>query len=638
MNGGYWKVILVAAAAGLLGGCDCKDRIQNLFYGSDRDRSVSQGVTEDGEPTSRMREVEPNDTADQATSIPLRSELRPMYGAIDPAEDVDWFKLDVKDGEDWLVELTVEPEDEDLDIAIYLEIPGSGDEAPLLYDVAGPGEAEQIPMLGVPADQGRRFFVTGVDGGTGEYRIDVRRRLSAASVAVAPNDYPHLAQHLELPGEIQGFYDRPHDRDIFFVPAEYLQAGVYSLELSAIPDLPQTLRIYGDQDLETRLMEISVSGREPAVIPNLSLGADAGGGLYFVLTAGEGYDRDRGYRLRVIEHPPAGDYVLEREPNDSAGTAQRINLGDRVRGYIHTPNDVDRFRFVIGQPRREGDEESDEQTRQEEERRRLADELDPLVESDEEPGDEPSIIDPWEMVPEKDPHSYVVQARLRPLGEAHRFGLRWIPDEGSGLRPRRLEADNAEQELVICNKVVDDGEFHIEVSSLETTEAFRPRTFDYELELINVAEMPGIEVEPNDTPEQADRLPMGERRSGFIATEGDVDVYAFIVGPDEPVEIGVDESDDEADGEPSRPSAPVASLGWEAPETENVRVHLEANRLNLGFEILDDEGGRVAHVNRAGPGSDEVLNIDLPHGLYYVAVRASSGSLCEPYHLEVTTQ
>lgn len=621
-----WKKIGVLVVLVALGGCDCEDQARSLLYG-EQDQAVTP-ITDDGDDEpSRKREVEPNDSPDNATPIELSSEMRPIFGSIDPVDDVDWFSLELDADEPWVVELTVEPKSSDLDVAIYLEVPGESDWAPLMYDIADAGEAESIPMLNVASGEPRRFFVTGVNDVEGDYRIDVRRRLSAASVAMAPNDHPHLAPTLDVPGEIQGFYDRPHDRDVFFVSAESLSAGVYTLELSAVAGLSQTLRIYDDAELESPLMEIPVGERHPAVIPNLSLEAEEGEGLYFVLYAGESFDRENGYRLRIIEHPVDGDYGIEREPNDTANTAQIVDFGAPLRGYLHSPGDVDRFRLVIDEPEEEEADASEDDEEEFDEYRQ------PPI--DEESEEEPELIDPWAPVPEKERPEYVVQAHLRPLSDAHTLAMRWIPGDGTGAEEREMRAANAEEGLIVCNEVLDPGEYDIEVRALETEEGFRPRSFDYEFEIINIADKANLEIEPNDKPEQADRLLRGESRAGFIASDGDVDVYAFMVGPEEPYEEETDASDeDESDVQ----GVGSASSGWEAPEVERVRIRLEGNRLNLGFRLLDDEGGRVAHVNEAGPGSDEELNIDLPHGLYYVAVSASSGSLCEPYRIEVNTQ
>ena len=637
MSGGYLKFVVVLVIA-FAGGCDCKNQVRSVFYGSGDTPATPLGDPED-EVRAEVWEEEPNDTPEDATPISLSSETRPVYAAIDPAEDVDWFALNLEGDKAWMVELTVTPKDDELDLAIFLEVPGGPDRTPLMYHVADAGEAEIIPMLSVKPAQPRRFFVTSANGRTGEYTVDVRRRLSAAAVSMAPNDFPDLAMELAVPGEVQGFYDRPHDRDVYYIPAEALQRGIYSLEVSAVPGLTQTLEIFGDERLEAPLLQMSVSERAPAVIPNLSLSAERGQGLYFVLYAGEAFNREHGYRLRLLEHPPADGYLVEREPNDTAETAQSIEVGARLRGYLHSPEDVDRFRFTLGKEEEEAADEPEEDDTVEE-----TDEDEQIVDEE----TEQVVEDPWEGVPEKDAPSEILQVRLNPLGEAHRLGLRWLGEQDSDSEALELRASSSDEGLVICNQVLERGEFHFEVYSTQTEEGFRPRNFDYEVKIVNIADDPLLEVEPNATPEQADRLPVGSERVGYIATEGDVDVYAFVVGPDEPVVLSgesevLEAEDDHQEGEEGEQAeeeqaeavAVQAPSPWEAPETESIQIRLHGNHLNLGFQLLDDEGGRVARVNEAGPGGDEELVIDLPHGLYYVAVSASSGASCEPYRIEV---
>ena len=661
MNIDNWALALLAGCV-VMAGCDIEDRLRSVMY--DEPESATP-IAESDEDARQRQTVTPGERAREAYEIELSQQMDPIFAQLESGEQTHWYSLRSDDGETQMAELSVTPEDSELDIVIHLEVPGS-EEPALRYDIADAGETEEVPMLAVPGDEPRRISISGADSSQGSYRIDVRRRLTAATVAMAPNDVPELATTLDVPGEVQGFYDRPHDRDVFFVPAESLRAGVYSLEIGAVPGLTQRLRIYGDRSLDEAIMDIGVSEDRPSVIPNLSLSADEDEqeGLYFVLTAGEDFDREQGYRLRLIEHPDLGDeeFTLEREPNDTPGAAQSIDFREPVRGYFHTANDVDRFRLAIEddeQDDEDGDDETDEETGTDEEEYdeyagRLGDSSDDDKpdEDDADTDDEQDLFDPWAPVDDKEAPEYVVQTRVTPLSEAHRIGVRWIPGEDTGEQPVELRADDSDEELVVCNRIIGPGEYDIELRATDSDASFRPRSYDYELEVLNIAEQPGLEIEPNDEIDTADRLEMGQSRTGFIATEGDVDVFAFVVGPDEPQptddgaeeeresgdDVGdLDAGDDGDDGEEESDSSSYAAEagGWEAPDTETVTVRLEGNPLDLGFELLDDEEGRVALVDDAGPGSDEELQIDLPHGLYYVAVRADSGAVCEPYEIEV---
>ncbi|MBA2661197.1 MAG: hypothetical protein H0U74_02820, partial [Bradymonadaceae bacterium] len=325
-----------------LAGCDCEQRVRKLAKPSDEKRVAAR--TEFAQ-IDQLSEVEPNDGPRQATPIVIRNELRPVHAEIDSAQDIDWFSVTSEGEERVMVELSVEPSDAALNVAIYLEVPGALDVEPLLYDVARAGEIESIPILLIGPEP-LRFFVAGVGGTVGKYTIQFRRRLSGGAIEAEPNDFAHTPTALTIPGEIQGFYDRPRDRDIYHVGADQLKGEVYSLEITSIEGLTQSVNVYADARLEQPLLSLSVTSRGPASIPNFALPAEAQG-LWFVLSAGEGYDRQRGYRLKILEHPAETEFTLEREPNDTEANPQPVVLGEVLRGYLHDPTDVDRFRLTL---------------------------------------------------------------------------------------------------------------------------------------------------------------------------------------------------------------------------------------------------------------------------------------------------
>jgi hypothetical protein len=592
--------LLVALILVSQSGCDCEGKVREA-----RKASVDRKVAERPQPSvteQQRRESEPNDSPERATPIGLAQELRPIHAEIESADDVDWFVIEPAEGARGLYELTIEPRDEGLDVALYLEAPGHEQLPPMLYDLEGPGKSESIPILEVDSKP-VRFFVTGKGGSRGAYVVDLRRRLSAGAVAAEPNDYPEVATALSVPGEIQGFYDRPGDRDVFFVAPAHLKEGVYSLEVGAVPGLSQHVRVYDRASLERPILQLTVSPRQGATIPNIALGG-APQGLWFVLeSADENFDRQRGYRLRLIEHPaPGGGYRLEQEPNDTAEAAQAASLGEVVRGYLHEPSDVDRFRVELAAAPAAAQEVASRPEAPSD--RREEDRDDGAL------GQTRPAVDYWEAVPLKQPHRHVVQVRLTPLSQRHQIGLRWITDSATSGRHQDLTPLRAGQPLVFCNHVVEAGSFDVEVRSVQMDEQQPAQGYDYELAFDDIASQQGLEVEPNDELVQADRLVTGEERIGYISLEGDRDFYAFVVP-------AVDDGPEDEEGQ------------------RRVKIVLRGNSLNLGFQLLDDEGGLVADVNRTGAGADEELAMDLPRGLYYVAIAATRGSSCEPYRLSL---
>lgn len=116
-----------------------------------------------------------------------------------------------------------------------------------------------------------------------------------------------------------------------------------------------------------------------------------------------------------------------------------------------------------------------------------------------------------------------------------------------------------------------------------------------------------------------------------ISAAGDVDVFAFAVPF--PTPAAQPEQGTAKAGAPSNAAAQASPV---PPKPRKVHLTLGANPLNLGFKLLDDEGGLVAQVNRSGAGGEERLQIDLPPGLYFVHVAAKRGSGCSPYTLSVS--
>lgn len=645
-----------------LASCECEERVRKMISNpGERQEQVEKAKQRRslGE-SSAPSEQEPNDFVEQATLVELGGDTRPIEGAIGDGDDEDWYALTSRNGESWQVELNVQPADDALDPIVRVEV-ASGDDAPIEYNLGSAGEAEVIPILGVSSVP-QRILVAGADGSTGDYEISFQKRLSGGTVEAEPNDDIDAATRFEAPGEIQGFYDRPGDRDVFYVSREALEGDVFNLEVSPIAGLTQDVRVYTHRSFESTYLTFRVPPDRAAGVPNLALPPDVLG-VWIVLTAGESYDRESSYRLKLLSHPPA-DHELEAEPNDTAAAAQKIELGARLAGYFHLHEDVDRFRvFVDGIPDGEPAEDDSEQAQPEEGEpsegepeegepsegdadavEEAESELEELEQDDEEQqGDgeleEPQLPpDPLEAVDDKEPPEHLVRVSAAPAREEDTIALGWgASAEGSELQI--IEADEAGKPVVLCNQVVEDDSIDVEVRLLDAAEAGLQTGFDYRLVAEDVQSKEGLEIEPNGTREEADKLTAERPRTGYIAKSGDVDVYAFAVPhpapepqAEQPAE-GLGE-DDRAMRQPAdAESAPAASPAPMTPR--KVHLLLGANPLNLGFEVLDDEGGLIAEVNRAGAGAEERLSLDLPPGLYFVHVKARRGSSCEPYEISV---
>ncbi|QDG54339.1 hypothetical protein FIV42_27415 [Persicimonas caeni] len=579
--------------------------------------------------SSAPKEEEPNDFPKQATLFELGGDLRPIEATIGQSDDKDWFALTSQNGETWQVEATVTPKSDTLDPVIRVAVADS-DDAPITYNIAGPGEPETIPILAV-SSTAQRVMVTGNDGTTGDYEFSFQKRLSGGAVESEPNDDIDVATRFEAPGEIQGFYDRPEDRDVYFVPRKNLTGEAFTLEVSPIDDVMQQVRVYTHRDMKAPYLSLHVPPTEAAGLPNVSLPDDVLG-VWIVLTAGDSFSRDQSYRLKLLGHPPV-EHGLEVEPNDDAETAQQIDSSTKLAGYFHSIEDVDHFRlFVDGIP-----EEGQSATGQGAVAENAADAGLP---SDDMPepandagmaqadagdvGDAGSDIkpaDPLDRVADKEPADHVVRVTIAPKHEKTRLALAWSLPRNQGS-PTVLEASEPGENVTLCNTVVEDDYVDLEVRRLAAAEGMLDATFDYGLIAENVQDVPGLEIEPNDSRDTADKLEPTQKRIGYIARAGDTDVFAFAVPfPESPAQSEGDTG------------APVVAPT--PPTPRQVQLTLGANSLNLGFKLLDDEGGLVAQVNRAGAGAEEKLQVDLPPGLYFVHVAAKRGSACEPYEMSV---
>lgn len=580
--------------------------------------------------SSAPREQEPNDFPAQATLLELGGDLRPVKGTLSSPTDHDWFALTSRNGESWQVELTVTPTTPTLDLMVLVEVPGAPG-APTEYHITGAGEPEVIPILAVSEQPQRILIQSAPDGTSGDYEISFKKRLAGGAIEAEPNDEVDAATAFEAPGLIEGFYDRPNDRDIFYVAPSRLDGSLVSLQVTPIDGIVQTLQLFTSRDLQTPYLSMQIPPDRSAGIPNLRVPQGALG-LWVVMTAGEKFNRQKSYQLQLLAHPPV-DKALEEEPNDAAASAQQIKVGTALSGYFHTPEDVDYFRVYVGTiPSADAPAVEEKPAEEPTPEVGEGETGEPGAEEDEEVGETAQPVDPLAAVADKDPIKHLLRVTAKPTREDARIGL---AVQGSS----DVLTSQPGAEAILCNRVVEEGGYlELSLRPAEYPEAGLQQDFDYELVTEDLAKIEGIEVEPNDATGQADKLLEGQKRVGFVASAQDVDVYAFAVPF--PAPTPEPEASDSEEGQApeldlfgnprgAKPSAPAAP----AFETRKVSLRLAPNPANLAFKLRDDEGGLVAQVNRAGAGGEERLTMDLPSGLYFVHVSGTHTNSCEPYEL-----
>lgn len=640
--------------------CDCEEQLREAVTGG-RGEALDRSLEDVGE-SSQPSEEEPNDSAEQATLIQLGSERRPVKGSIAGDDDVDWYAVRAVEGEEWLVTMEVEPLG-NLDPRLDLELSSESD-GEVTFDTGREGEIETVRNLGVDAEV-LRFSVRSADGSAGDYRVVFKKQLTGGAVEREPNDTRDGATTFEFPGEIQGFYDRPGDRDWFHALREKLDPGTYRLSVTPTGEFAHRVKMYTGRAAEEAYLSLQAPPEQRAEVPNLRV-PEAIDGLWLSMQAGEdNYSQKRGYRVRAVPHPSESEFTIEGEPNDSAEEAVGMKLGEVVRGYLHEPGDRDQFRLAIDRALPGEVDTADEAD---------VDQAEPPPDTgmDDGPGDigpggdtdagraKPVYVPPLEKVSEKERPDHVVQVGLRPLSDSDRLALTQFAHSGGGASTQTsVTAADQGESVKLCNVAVDRGLMRIGVRGEQVDRGQVRDSYTYELTAVDVLdEVDGLEIEPNDSRERADPVPFGESRTAFISEAGDRDVFAFGI-PDPKGQERLERQQAEAPTPAEHQQAPNATPEFEPdaadggrpsdggggrkpteelppPEPQSVEITLEANRLDLSFAVLDQQGGLIAEVDHGGPGADESTSIDLPPGLYFVEVESARDFECRPYKVEIS--
>jgi hypothetical protein len=650
-----WPALGGFLCALTLSSCSCEEQIRQWVSNRDQTRTSFDPV-DAGSESAGPSEEEPNDERSAAHPIDLTQRDGPLAGAIDPASDVDWFRLQPAEGETWIVELSVEPDEgSELDPSIDVATSAQGTTT---FHVAAAGEPEAVPRLQVPKD-GRLVAVRGAGGSSGAYELNARRRLSGGALESEPNERPVSAVSFPFPGGIQGYYDRPADTDWLKTEGSKLKAGIYSVSLAPVPEMTHRAAFFTGAEPEAvdtgePWTTLKAGPDRSAEIPNLGVPGGLSNLWIRLQAEGELYDRESPYRLRFVEHAQPDGFVLESEPNDSDATAQSTRLGDEVRGYFHHSADTDRLSLLVGRAARkeatEGSQPPDKQkdagTEQGEPSappKKMEEGDDSLVDMPPKMGDFQDAGTPNQQQPrrapagapeesidahlkEKERPEHLAQVALKPLNDDAAVQMTWLNPRDGGRRT--LVSQDRDTPAILCNVPIDNGSLELAISQSDTGEGTSKRdfrtSFAYAVAFADVVgQIDNIEVEPNDSREAADALLSDTGRSGYIAHGNDTDVFGFLVP--------------KADS-PAPETAPDAGTSpndTRRPEPRSTTVKLRANRLDLGMELVDSQGALVAEVNKAGAGANESTTLDLPPGVYFVKVSSAGGQECRPYEISV---
>ena len=346
----HWQRTIIYTLGGCclaLSGCDCENKVRKALSDPGRrvqpsDRSDTDTVIAPtpGLPTSEPVEEEPNDKRKDATRQELSRELRPLHASLGGGDKEDWFMVGA--AQDELLEVTVHPESETLDLELSII---SSDDTALVYNLTLAGEDEVIPFARVSGGEPLVLRVK-AKAGSGDYQLVHRRHMSAGALEAEPNDIWADAIPQHGGGTIQGFYDRPQDRDRFVLSA---QTAPYGVALSGVDGVAQRLRVYlGDEMIWEGELD---AGTGSLMIPNLAPQREWG--VEVLPGDDKRFSRQKPYVVQFLSHKVSdAGMVVEVEPNDemSETLSSMGGVGAeplKIKGYLHDANDRDVMRLDV---------------------------------------------------------------------------------------------------------------------------------------------------------------------------------------------------------------------------------------------------------------------------------------------------
>ena len=471
--------------------------------------------------------------------------------------DIDWYRI------------SAGPEPR----LLRFDAAGSGD---LVFQVFDPGGQERQIRAGAAGDgapevidglyqRGPLLLRVSVAGKAAvPYRLEVAARPYRRNAEAEPN--AERAQALLLPPDTVGTGTVSHeeDEDVWRLdlppPAPGAEGRALQLELSAVPGLRPALAVLdadGTPVAEHRAREVGTG----VSFRNLAIGPAARLPFYVVVkSAWVGKHRtaapDTPYRLVARLEPVPAD--LEEEPNDGPDRATQLHGLGRI-GYLAPAGDVDWYAITVDRPA-----------------------VARVVVSG---------VDGVDLVldaPDVSGGGEAVRARVNVggVGEGELLPGLWLP---TGTSYVRVSGGSRK----VGGRWVRDYENPDQTYTLGITlrDAF-----------------PGDEVEPNDTPERATPLRLGERARGFLHPYRDVDVYRLEVGLEDEGTLTA------VVGAVPRVQVTLALRGGE-PVDGKVPV--------LATAEFDKEAGETRLVAQVEPG------------VYWLEVRGSGANAGDPYRLEV---
>lgn len=302
-----------------------------------------------------VKEVEPNEKTDQAMPITescvVQATLEAAAGEDKRASD--WYRIAPAGTK--VVRIAVSGiEGEDLQL-VFMD----ADKNRLFrVDSGTAGEGEVYANLTL--ERGAFMRVSGSQGGKGgAYELTVEMQDPQAGREVEPNDRYSMATPLALGDRIQGVLTHPADEDWYRLGLGELPTGsVLRIDLTPVEGVRFGLEVVGTEEQVPIMKANSPEQGKGVVIRNLGVPGTPEA-IYLVVKSAwvpgpkpkkyvQTHNAEQTYELSVSSE--AGGDDLEREPNDKAEDAVSLLDGQKIRGYLGAPDDVDWYKIEVERP------------------------------------------------------------------------------------------------------------------------------------------------------------------------------------------------------------------------------------------------------------------------------------------------
>lgn len=363
-----WTVLVLALSCG---GVACGKKTTQKRAGDAAPVEVVTSVNlPDASAGTAADEVEPNDSEDVATPLPLEGSV---HGRIDPEADVDTYTLEVTQAGALAIDVQT-PEGVDLTV----ELEDAAGSLIAKSDRGGAKVREGIPNAGVTPGRylaivrGKKVVVPGkkpakpprsakgktgappVDAGVPApapaYEISVHFAVPTGNAEREPDGDRGTANDLIVGDAVSGFVGWSGDDDVWKLSVETLSAkNAIDVEVSAVEGVALTLEIA--DGIGRPLIARKGPRGAPLVVRGLvPVVPDGAPPFHYVTVGGDRSNPETPYQLKVTSKGLVTDGELE--PNDAPDKAMAMPADRTVVHGTWSPGDVDCYAVAVDQAAR----------------------------------------------------------------------------------------------------------------------------------------------------------------------------------------------------------------------------------------------------------------------------------------------